>query len=76
MYYAIKHTLKIMQKNKYNVIMTLPDWKDANYYNLLYNSPFFQKVIHFKQNELEFSNVFTGKKYSPCPNVQIYLSSF
>jgi len=75
MYYAIKHTLQIMQNAKYNVILTLPDWKDAEYYNLLYNSPFFIKVIKFKQNELKFTNIFTGKNYSPCDNIQVYLSS-
>ena len=75
MYYAIKHTLEIMKKKKYNVIFTLPDWPDAEYYNLLYNSPYFKKVIHYKQNELEFTNFFTGMTYSPCANVQIYLSN-
>ena len=47
-YYAIKHILDIMKIDKYNVIFTLPDWSDAEYYNLLYNSPYFKKVIHYK----------------------------
>jgi hypothetical protein len=75
MYYAIKHTLDIMKKEKYNVIFTLPDWTDAEYYNLLYNSPYFIKAIRYKKNELEFTNFFEGMTYSPCANIQIYLSN-
>lgn len=75
MYYTIIHALDILKKNKYNMIFTLPDWPDLEYYNLLYNSKYFKKVIRFKKGELQFTNFFTGKTYSPCPNVQIYLSN-
>ena len=75
MYYAIIKALKLLEQNKYNMIFTLPDWPDAEYYNLLYTSKYFKKKVHFKKGELEFTNFFTGKTYSPCANVQIYLSN-
>jgi hypothetical protein len=75
MHLAIIKALKLLEQNKYNMIFTLPDWPDAEYYNLLYNSKYFKKKVHFKKGDLEFTNFFTGKTYSPCPNVQIYLSN-
>jgi hypothetical protein len=75
MKYSFLHTLEILKKYKHNVIFTLPDWKDVKEYNILYESQYFKKKIEFKKGDLFFTNYFTGKTYSPCANIQVYLSN-
>ena len=75
MHLSIVRALELLDKYEHNITFTMPDWPDAEYYNLLYNSKYFKKKVHFKRGELVFTNYFTGKTYSPCANIQVYLSS-
>lgn len=75
MYLSIIKALELLDKYQHNIIFTLPDWSDTEYYNLLYNSKYFKKKINFNKGELLFTNYFTSKIYSPCANIQIFLSN-